>query len=338
MAQGGKFTSSPGKEVRCSPAAYRSTQLTRREFLQAAASAAAAVALTGLVQGVEATMGKKSKVVDVRSGAWHKEGQIAVTHVKQMVDAGIMRLTSKAMPEAAWGHLFSRREVVGVKFNQISRDYTGANQALVDAITQGLLSAGLKRGNIVVVEATNAGFQGGQPTPGWTGEYDFGSGRTRLSNFLVNQVDAIINVPNLKHHPICGFTGALKNISHANETIMERPQDYHGNNCDPYIADINALPVVRGKLRLHLLNGLKGIFDQGAEPSPYQWFHDGLLLSRDPVALDAVALRILEETRAAHGLRPLREKGLPPKYIDTAAGRGLGTNDPGLIERLAVVL
>jgi hypothetical protein len=252
-----------------------------------------------------------------------------------MVNEGIMKLTSKSTPEAAWKALFSPTEVIGLKFNRISRNYTGANQAVVDAITSGLMSAGVKKRNIVVVEAQGVRFEGGKPRKGWAAKYDFGSGKTRLSNLLVNQLDAVINVPNPKHHPITDFTGALKNISYANNTIMEGPGRFHGNNCDPYIADINALDVVREKVRLHLCNGLKGIFDRGAYPGPNnQWTHNRFYVSLDPVALDTVCAQAVNKARVKRKRPPLRRH----RYIVTAAKRGLGTNDPERVHLISLAL
>lgn len=239
-----------------------------------------------------------------------------------------MRLTGKSTPEAAWKSLFSPGEVVGLKFNRISRDFTGANQALVNAIAGGLLSAGVKRQNVVVVEATDVQFAGGEARKGWAGNYDFGSGKTRLSNFVVNQVDAVINVPNLKHHPLIGFTGCLKNISHADETIMEGPDRFHGNACNPYIADICAIDVLREKMRLHLMNGLKGIFSHGAyPPAPqFQWFHDGLFLGFDPVAIDTIGAELVDAARADYEKHPVQRDQRALSYLETAAQRGLGAN------------
>jgi len=302
--------------------------LTRRRFLKAA-SATAAAALAGSLKAPSVAADDKSLVVEVRSGKWRqRRAGVDASAVARMVAGGMQRLTGKSTPEAAWKSLFSPREVVGLKFNRISSDFTGANQALVDAIAAGLLSAGLKKQNIIVVEAADVKFAGGEPRKGWAGQYDFGSGKTRLSDFVVNQVDAVINVPNLKHHPLAAFTGCLKNLSHSNDTIMEGPGRFHGNACNPYIADICAIDVLRKKVRLHLMNGLKGIFSHGAyPPAPqYQWFHDALLLSFDPVAIDTIGAELVDRTRAEHEKHPVRRDQRALRYLETAAQRGLGTN------------
>jgi hypothetical protein len=302
---------------------------SRRDFLQASAAMAFAGALPA------APREKGSAVVDVRSAAWlGRDGQPEAAVIGRMLGEGMMALTGKDTPEAAWRSLFEPAEMVGLKFNVVSRDYTGANQALCDALAGGLVSAGLKRKNIVVVEAEGVRFDGGERRTGWAGRYDFGSGKTRLSSFLVNQVDAVINVPNLKHHPLAGFTGCLKNISHAGGTLMEGPGRFHGNACNPYIADIYALGPVRSKVRLNVLNGLKGIFDRGAYPPPpqFQWRHDGLLIGKDPVAIDTMGAELVDAARAKARGQAVRRDARALRYLRTAAERGLGTDNRSRIE------
>ena len=306
------------------------TEFSRRQFI----GAAAAGALAGAVRPGAAAGATKSRVVKVESPRWRlASGQVHPGVVRQMVNAGMMRVTGKSTPEAAWRELFSPGEVVGVKFNKISRDYSGANQALVDAIAMGLTAAGVQQSDIIVLEAAGATFHGGTPQKGWAREYDFGSGKTLFSNLLVNQLDAIINVPNPKHHPIASFTGALKNISHAEGTFMQGAGEFHRNKCDPYVADINALDVVRTKVRVHLCNGLMGIFDRGAYPQPgNQWINNALYLSFDPVAMDTILAQVVDKARVERNRPPLQNPDGAISTIATAAKRGLGTSDLARIE------
>jgi hypothetical protein len=181
-------------------------RLTRGQFLSSFFSAAAALALPQSLGQAFAEEDKKSIVVEVRSSKWRTStGQIKPRVVRRMVNEGIMKLTSKTTPEAAWRTLFSPNEVIGLKFNRISRNYTGANQAFVDAITSGLMSAGVKKRNIIVVEAHGVRFEGGKPRKGWAAKYDFGSGKTRLSNLYDSGRRAGI----VKHKEAVESTGNL---------------------------------------------------------------------------------------------------------------------------------
>ena len=64
----------------------------------------------------------------------------------------------------------------------------------------------------------------------------------------------------------------------------------------------------------------------------------GVIVSRDPVALDYTGWQIIEQKRAEKGLPPLRNLRREPAYIARAADRQhrLGTNDPNLIERVEI--
>jgi uncharacterized Fe-S center protein len=70
----------------------------------------------------------------------------------------------------------------------------------------------------------------------------------------------------------------------------------------------------------------------------WSWPFNGLIVSRDPVALDYTGWRIIEQKRAEKGLPPLREVHREPAYIATAADsrHKLGTNDPNLIEKVEI--
>ena len=70
----------------------------------------------------------------------------------------------------------------------------------------------------------------------------------------------------------------------------------------------------------------------------WTWPFNGLLVARDPVALDYTGWQIIERKRAEKGMPSLKELKREPRYIATAADarHGLGTNDPRQIERVEV--
>ena len=71
--------------------------------------------------------------------------------------------------------------------------------------------------------------------------------------------------------------------------------------------------------------GLVAAYAGGPEPHPnYAVHHATLLASRDPVAVDAVALRTIEGLRAARNFPPIGERAM---HIEVAAQLGLGTAD-----------
>ena len=161
----------------------------------------------------------------------------------------------------------------------------------------------------------------------------------KLAELVANELTAIINLPIAKDHSCSGVTLALKNISHA---VVDQPWHCHGDCCDPYIADINNIPAVRDKMRLHILDGLLCMADGGPSyRSRKQLFlHEKILLSTDPVAVDTIGAEWIRDARADRHYPPLEEaknaieevEGRAPKHIATAAARGLGNDRREKIE------
>jgi len=154
-----------------------------------------------------------------------------------------------------------------------------------------------------------------------------------LAKALTRISDAVINLPVLKDHGIVGITLALKNLFGA----VHNPNKYHPNAGDPYVADVYMLPPIRQKVRLAICDAITAQYEGGPSYMPqWSWPFNGLLVARDPVALDYTGWQIIEQERARRGLKPLKDVGREPKWIATAARHGIGTNDPRRIERLEV--
>jgi hypothetical protein len=91
------------------------------------------------------------------------------------------------------------------------------------------------------------------------------------------------------------------------------------------VAYLAASPLIRGKLRLTVIDGLTAQCHGGpAKRSRWMWPYNGLLVSTDPVAADAVCWRIIEERRKKIGLPSLAEEQREPSWIATAHEIGLG--------------
>jgi uncharacterized protein (DUF362 family) len=130
-------------------------------------------------------------------------------------------------------------------------------------------------------------------------------------------------------------TLALKNLFGA----IHNPNKYHTNGGDPYVADVNMFPAIRQKVRLTICDAITAQYEGGPSYMPqWSWPYNGLLVARDPVALDATGWRILERRRAEMRMKPLRELHREPVYIATAADAAhrLGTDDPRRIDVVEV--
>jgi hypothetical protein len=93
-------------------------------------------------------------------------------------------------------------------------------------------------------------------------------------------------------------------------------------------------PAIRQKVRLTICDALTAQYEGGPSYMPqWSWPYNGLIVARDPVALDYTGWQILERKRAEKGMKPLRELHREPVYIAAAADarHRLGTNDPTLI-------
>jgi hypothetical protein len=90
---------------------------------------------------------------------------------------------------------------------------------------------------------------------------------------------------------------------------------------------------------LHICDGLNAQYEGGPSYMPqWMWPFNGLLVARDPVALDYVGWNIIEKKRAELGMKSLRELRREPRYILTAADaeHRLGICDPKRIERVEI--
>jgi hypothetical protein len=70
----------------------------------------------------------------------------------------------------------------------------------------------------------------------------------------------------------------------------------------------------------------------------WTWPFNGVMVAQDPVALDTVGWQIIEQKRAAMGMKPLKAMKREPRYIATAAGprHKLGVTDPTRIDRVEI--
>ena len=128
--------------------------VNRRDFLKTWITIGAAAGMRAAP--VEAQE-KKAKVVDIRNPAWRNaEKEVDAKVVRQMMEDGLKSFAGKTSIDDAWKTFVSPNEKICVKFNALSHNYTGANQVLVDAITDGLMKIGVKKGNLFVVEAIDA--------------------------------------------------------------------------------------------------------------------------------------------------------------------------------------
>lgn len=132
-----------------------------------------------------------------------------------------------------------------------------------------------------------------------------------------------------------GLTFAMKNMY----GVVEKPWELHGAGCNPGIADLNAFPVIRQKIKLTIGDAITSVYEGGPGFRPeHLWQPNALIIGEDRVAVDQIAWAILDKKRSDMGLKNLEAAGRAPSYIATAASstHALGTNDPQRIRLIEV--
>jgi hypothetical protein len=319
--------------------------LSRRDFLAGTTAAAAAIAAHAgeAVLAAPTTQPTRTSthptVVQTRSDIVVNGRRVHPRVLAAMLDAGLTRLTGAPTSQEAWRRILKPDDVVGLKFNRSGAKELGTTEPLADALIQSLMAAGWDPARIVPIEVSPSTYDAtrtSRPVTDWDDyEVDFGSGKDELASVL-RQVTALVNVPFLKTHNIAGMTACLKNLSHA---LVKHPARFHGNRCSPYVGDIVALPQIRGKLRLNIVNALRIVFDGGPEvSSELTWPGGILLMGCDPVAVDTVGTELLNRVRKRNGLASLDADGGGAQYVEAAAARGLGCSELYQIDLTSRVL
>lgn len=255
-----------------------------------------------------------------------------------LIDTSITRTMGARDAADAWTSLFSANDNVSIKVNCLGGPSMSTNPILVRAVTDRLTMCGVKRNRIIIwdrlsSELKEVGFDlsmGGSDVQCYgTDEvgygrdlYERGSVASLFSQILVRRCNKVINMPVLKDHGICGITFAMKNYFGA----IHNPNKFHLNRCDPYIADLNAMKLIREKEAL-IIGDLTRIQADGGPSYKSHWAVDAnaVLVGRDPVAVDITALASLEKHRSNLKRPSLKAQGIYPDYIDTAARAGIGS-------------
>jgi len=333
---------------------YIENNISRRDFLKSLALAGVSISsLAGCAISKDEPPNMsmddgKSKVVIVRSDSIPDQAAI-----KGMLDVAVPLALGIASADAAWRTLFKPNDTVGIKVNCIASRISSSPQ-LAYAIADSLTAAGVPAEQIIIWdredrELAAAGYTINMDAPGvrcYGTKPRVGYGKellrtrsvgSRLSKIISRQCTATVNVPVLKDHNIAGFTLGLKNYFGA----IENPNKFHGNNCDPYVADLNMAPQIREKNKLVICDAINVLYEGGPTSyNPrYTWRYNGLIIGTDLVAVDQIGLMLLEEKRVAEGLPTLAAAGRPAKYVATAADpdHGLGFNDPEKIRVIEIL-
>jgi len=290
------------------------------------------------------------------NGLWPTEAA-----AQAMLERAMMELTGKSDIGAAFARFVHKDDKVAIKPNGIAGQKgatMGSNKELVLAVVRGVIAAGVPAANIVIFEQYPS-FMAGTRVADRNGTLDsaFPAGvRTAIhknedasmptlnvggvpTKFVTpfTEATAVINVGLIKDHSICGYTGCMKNITHGSQIA---PHLFHEHNASPQIAQLYAQDIVKSRVRLHITDGFKLIYDEGPldKNKTRRVLHEAVYATTDPVAMDVIGWGVVERWRKDNGLPSLREAKREPLYIKTASELGLGIFDKNHIAMREVTL
>jgi len=252
----------------------KSKVITRRDFLRGTVYTAFATSMgLGLPNEKEVKAEEKVKVVLVRDeNVIGQQGRINPDILQNMLDQGVSSLVEEKNLLQAWKKLIKPTDIVGIKSNAWNPLPTP--RELEAAIEKRVLEVGVQKKNVSIDD------------------------RGVLDNRVFLSSTALINARPLRTHHWAGIGGCIKNYIMFTST----PWLYHSDACSP-LASIWNKPVVKGKTRLNILSLIRTQFyGRGAHFFDRRYVSDykGLLIGRDPVAVDAIGARLLQFQRVAH--------------------------------------
>jgi len=301
-----------------------------------------------------------ARVVIVQDPEATDDFQPAPDKIQVMVDRGITNLTGKATVSAAWLSLVSTNDTVGLKVFSSPGPNSGTRPAVVAAVVQDLIAAGVPPRQIVVwdkraVDLRLAGFYeleqrfgirvlgsveaGYDPEKfyeraflgrlSWTdlefGKEGPGIGRkSYVSKLLTHDITKIINISPLIHNNFTGVSGNLYSLAMGSVDNTLRFENAPAQLAEA-VPEIYALPSISDHVALNIVDALVCQYE-GQERSllHYAAVLNQLRFSRDPVALDTLSLNEINHQREAAGTPAVKNNS---ELLPNASILELGISD-----------
>ncbi len=287
--------------------------------------------------------------------------------VQGMVDRGLLKFTGKENIAEAWRAVVSTQDVVGLKVYCAPGPTSGTRPAVVVAVVKGLLQAGLPPHNIVIwdkqlSDLRAAGFDelarrfnvrlAGSANSGWdektfyskpllgelvSGDYEFDKDGTRtgrnsyVSKLLTHDITRVITITPLLNHNEAGVTGNLYSLAAGSVDNFAR-FELQAERLAEAVPEICVLPALTDHdyLALSITDALIGQY-QGENSSllHYSKALNQVWISKDPVALDVLAIQELDREREARKVAPAKSNA---DLYQNAQMLQLGTDDPAKVQ------
>jgi len=285
--------------------------------------------------------------------------------VQDMVRRGILQWTGKPDVKAAWLSVVSVKDVVGLKVYSGPGASSGTRPAVVEAVVQGLLEAGLPSSNIVVwdkrlLDLRLAGYPdlakryhirlAGSSDAGYdekvfynnsilgtlvAGDLEFDlhgantGSNSYVSKLVTSSLTKIISIAPLLNHNLAGVCGHLYSPAMGSVDNSMR-FEFTAQRLAQAVPEIYALPPLIDHVVLNITDALICQY-QGEQKSllHYSTELNQIWISNDPVALDATAIEELDRERQA---KNLESPGDNPELFQNAALLQLGVENPAKIK------
>jgi hypothetical protein len=287
--------------------------------------------------------------------------------IRGMIARGVRAVSGEADTSAAWRTLVGTNDVVGLKVFSAPGRYSGTRPAVVRAVIEQLLAAGVAATNIVIwdrdlLTLRLAGFPAlaaefgarceGAVEAGWDGtvfyenplagrlvhgDLEFGSSseqagrRSHLTRLLTRHVTKIITLTPLLNDNAAGVTGHLLSLAGGSTDNFLR---FAGDRSllAQAVPEICALPLLGDRVALNITDALICQYE-GRESSllHYSAVLNELRFSTDPVALDALSLEEILKRRSA--VMPADAEGFR-RILENAALLEIGIADRARIQTI----
>jgi uncharacterized protein (DUF362 family) len=307
-----------------------------------------------------------SRVVEVSNPNALFDYQPDTDIVQNMVNRAITTLAGTRDVSTAWLSFVSTNDIVGIKVFSTPGQLCGTRPAVTAAVVHGLIQAGVPASNIIIwdkdkddlsaagyftlgkelgVRVASGTTVGYDPTNYYLpdspvigtlhyGDLEFGMkgkdiGKKSYVNLLVSrEITKIISIAPLMNNNDVGVYGQLYNValgSVDNTYRFEGDPDRLANA----VPEIYALQSVGDKVVLNITDALIGQYEGGPNGLlQYSDVLDQLWFSRDPVALDTLAINKLKSERITHSAATFE---FHTDIYTNATLLELGFNDPAKI-------
>ena len=271
---------------------------------------------------------QKSHVYDISDPYVIRGLEVHKPTLIRILNTAVTRLTGLDDPAKAWRKFIYDDDIIALKFNRVGGKKLGTNKYLAEALIENLIDLGYKPERILIVSLNDLPPIAEKTIPwkyGWQKEsIDFASSSDHLAAWL-DEVTAIINIPSVMDDNIFSLRATLANLSWP---LIKSPAKLYLSRGDPFIPEIYELPQIRGKVRLHIANALRILYQGGPRVNPvYIYEYSSLLFSTDPVALDRVLLERLKQLRHIQPMPNNVPENLTAEYLITAQAMSLGYYD-----------